>query len=78
MGLETTDKKNEPLNMNFRRENGYIEGGGFRFRVEQAMCSEELGISYFYISVTDISGQGRNPKDYIQDNTEKRGTSCMK
>lgn len=59
--------KNEPLDMNFRQENGCVEGGGFRFCIEQAMCNEEIGLAYYYLSVTDISGKGRNPKDYRFD-----------
>lgn len=68
---EAMDMKNEPLDMNFRQENGCVEGGGFRFRIEQAMCSEEIGLAYYYISVTDISGRGRNPRDYKFANAEQ-------
>lgn len=68
---EAMGEKNEQLDMNFRRENGCVEGGGFRFCVEQAMCSEEIGLVYYYISVTDISGKGRNPKDYKFANAEQ-------
>lgn len=72
---EAMGEKNEQLDMNFRRENGCVEGGGFRFCVEQAMCSEEIGLVYYYISVTDISGKGRNPRDYMigYEKQTKRG-----
>lgn len=66
---EGMDEKNQPLDIHFQRENGYIEGGGFRFVLERAMCSPNIGVAYYYISVTDVSGQGRNPKDYWYSET---------
>lgn len=62
---EAMGEKNEQLDMDFRRENGCLEGGGFRFCVEQAMYNEEMGVAYYYISVTDLSGKGHNPRDFM-------------
>lgn len=55
---------NKELDVNFKSEFGSLEAEGFRFEVKKAFCDESLGIAYYYVAVTDISGEGRNPKNY--------------
>lgn len=61
---DEVEEKNQQLNTLFKQEYGCVEANGFRFRVEQAMCDKNMGIGYYYISVTDTSGKGRNPLYY--------------
>lgn len=58
-------EKNGQLDHSFRREDGVLEEEGFRFCIEQALCDEGMGFAYYYMSVTDISGENRNPADFM-------------
>lgn len=63
-------EKNNQLNKIFKKENACVEEQGFRFRLEQAFCDSNMGVAYVYISVTDISGKGRDPKDFYASSDE--------
>ena len=57
-------EKNNQLDKIFKKENACVEDQGFRFCLEQAFCDSNMGVAYIYISVTDISGKGRDPEDF--------------
>ncbi len=61
---DETEEKNQALNPLFQKESGCVEANGFRFRIEQAMVDKNMGIGYYYISVTDTTGAGRNPRNF--------------
>lgn len=74
---EKDQQKNEELDERFRPEQGCTEIGGFRFCVEQAWCDDKMGISFIYMSVTDVSGEGRDPAEYEgEDETDSRPGRC--
>lgn len=64
---DEVEEKNHPLNPYFQQENGSIEAAGFRFNIERAMCDTNVGVVYYYISATDISGKNRNPRDFSSE-----------
>ena len=59
-------EKNEILDSRFGTESASVEAGGFRFCVEKAWYDDQMGIAFLYLSVTDVSGKGRNPAGYQQ------------
>lgn len=61
---EPGEEKNEILDSRFGTENASVEAGGFRFCVEEGWYDDQMGIAFFYLSVTDVSGKGRNPAGY--------------
>lgn len=61
---EPGEEKNEILDSRFGTESASVEAGGFRFCVEKAWYDDQMGIAFFYLSVTDVSGKGRNPAGY--------------
>lgn len=63
---------NKELDVNFKSEFGSLEAEGFRFEVKKAFCDESLGIAYYYVAVTDVSGEGRNPADYTWGSSSVR------
>lgn len=67
---EDVEEKNEELDTNFKREYGSAEIEGFRFKVEQAFCDESLGIVYYYMSVTDVSDEGRDPREHLWSDSD--------
>ena len=73
---ETGEEKNKELNPLFRKEESEARAYGLLFRIEKALCDKSMKVGYFYVSVTDISGQNTNPADRLamgHNENRKRG-----
>ena len=70
---ETGEENNKELNPLFRNEESEASAYGLLFRIEKALCDKSMNVGYFYVSVTDISGQNTNPADRLaMGHNEKR------